>query len=79
MNHRESHHRSVTAYVQDVEVTCTGVVFYPSQPATEIDPPEPPMVEWDQVLIGGVDVGSLFHGDLGYQLQDALVEQLEEA
>lgn len=71
--------RSVTAYVQGVEIVCTGVVFYPAEPATEIDPPMPPLVEWDRVLIGGVEVQELFHGDLGEQLEEALIEQLEAA
>lgn len=74
-----THHRSVTAYVQGVEIVCVGVDFYPSEAATEIDPPEPAIVAWDKVLIGGVEVQELFHGDLGHQLEDALVEQLEAA
>lgn len=70
-----THHRSVTASVQGVEIVCVGVDYYPC----EIDPPAPAIAAWTKVLIGGVEVQALFAGDLANQLEDALVEQLEEA
>lgn len=72
------HHKSVTTYVRGVEVVCTDVIFYPAEPATEIEPPEPPMVEWNAVLIGKEEVTDLFRGNLGDELEDALIGQLEQ-
>jgi len=72
------HHKSVTTYVRGVEVVCTDVIFYPAEPATEMEPPEPPMVEWGKVLINGTEVQDLFCSDLGDELEDALIGQLEQ-
>lgn len=72
-------HKSVTTYVHGVEVVCVGVIFYPAEPATYLEPAEPPMVEWDRLLIGGVEVNELFNGKLAQTLEDALINQLEES
>lgn len=71
--------QSMTVTVRTVEVLVKGVTFYPSEAATEIDPPEPAIVEWEQVFIGGVDVSEMFCADLREDLWDALINQLEFA
>ena len=73
------HHKSVTTYVHGVEVVCVGVIFYPAEPATDLEPADPPMAEWDHLLIGGVEVNELFHGKLGKDLEESLIGQLEDA
>lgn len=78
MNYSRNH-RSVTVNLREIEITCVGVTFYPACAANDTDPPEPPFVEWDSVRIGGVEVVELFHGELGEELEDALVGQLEYA
>jgi hypothetical protein len=70
---------AITVHVRDVPVTCINVEFYEAVAATADDPPEPPIVEWDRVTIGGVEVQELFHGALGSELEDALIAQLEAA
>ena len=72
------HHKSVTTYVLGVEVVCETVVFYPGEPETQLEPPEPPMVEWVKVFINGIEVQDLFHSDLGDELECALIGQLEQ-
>ena len=73
-----THHKTVTATIRGVEVVCTGVVFYPYEPATIMDPAEPPSVEWDKITIGGQEVQELFHGSHGSALEDVLINQLEQ-
>lgn len=68
---------AVAVTIRDVPVTCINVEFYESSPATDIDPPEPPIVSWDRVTIGGVEVQELFHGSLGAELEDLLINELE--
>ena len=72
-------HSAVTVTIREVPVTCINVEFYESSPATDVDPPEPPIVSWDRVVIGGVEVQELFHGPLGHELEDALIGELEAA
>lgn len=69
----------VTVKFLDIDVDLHGVIYYPASPATEIDPPEPSFAEWDRVTIGGVEVRELFHGELGEQLETALIDQIEGA
>lgn len=70
-------YRAMTVTVRAIEVTVKGVTFYPSEAATEIDPPEPAIVEWERVLIGGLDVSEMFCGDLKEDLEDVLIQELE--
>lgn len=80
MSYNTSKHKAITVYVHGVEVTCHNVIFYPYVPATEIDPPEQPMCEWDKVTIGGVEVQELFSGGkLSDDLEAAIIGQLEAA
>ena len=79
MSHYSRNHKSVDLVYCGVPLQVIGVTFYPACPATEIDPPEPPFCEWDQVLIGGVDVTDLFEGDRREELDDAIVGELEGA
>jgi hypothetical protein len=63
-----------------VPVTVKGVTFYPYIPATQIDPPEQPAVEWESVWIGKIDVTEIFAGTYMYdRLQSTLVSRLEGA
>ena len=61
----------------DVPFVVKGVNVSPAVPANEIDPPEPVSVEWDRVEIGCVDVSALCHGELGQQLEDAVIAAME--
>lgn len=54
-----------------------GVIFYPAVLETEIDPPENSFIEWDKVEIGGVDISELCHGELGEDIANAVISQLE--
>jgi hypothetical protein len=72
-------HSAVQVTIREVPVTCVNVEFYEASAATEIDPPEPPIVSWDRVTIGGVEVQELFHGKLGEELEVALINELEAA
>lgn len=60
-----------------VPVKVKGVTFYPYVPSTNIDPAEQPMVEWDCVFVGGVDVSDWFKGAAGKDLDDILIQRLE--
>ncbi len=61
-----------------VPITVKGVNFYPYIPATQIDPPEQPSVEWDSVWIGKIDVSEIFAGKyLWDRLSDTLIKRLE--
>lgn len=79
MNLHPIKHSAVTVTIREVPVTCINVEFYEASPATEIDPPEPPIVSWDRVTIGGVEVQELFHGRLGDELEGILIDELEAA
>lgn len=71
-------HKTVTVSLCGVEITCTGVEFWPYEPATLMDPPQSPDVSWGKVFIADVEVQELFHGDIGKQLEEALIKHLEE-
>jgi hypothetical protein len=63
-----------------VPVTVKGVTFYPYIPATQIDPPEQPSVEWESVWIGDVNATPMFEAIYMYdRLQETLVNRLEAA
>jgi hypothetical protein len=70
---------AVAVTIREVPVTCINVEFYESVAGDEINKPEPAIVEWDRVTIGGVEVQELFHGKLGVELEDALINELESA
>lgn len=54
-----------------------GVTFYPSLPSDGVSPPEPSFIDWDSIEIGGVDVSELCHGELGDDVEDAVIAKLE--
>jgi len=71
-------HKSVTVYVHGVEVEARGVTLYPYVPATQIDPPEEPFVEFEEVFIGDQDAGELFYGKQLEELNSAILNYLEQ-
>lgn len=74
---KPQHHCSVTVYVRGIEVACHGVTLYPYVPATQIDPPEEAFVEYEQATIFGNNAEELFTGELGKELEAALIKHLE--
>lgn len=53
--------KSVDLDIDGVTVTLTNVDFYPSVPATQIDPPEAAFASWDEAFIGGVEVSPIIN------------------
>lgn len=79
MSYRPERLDQINTFYADVPITVKGVVFYPYVPATQIDPPEAPFVEWDSVWIGGIDVSEIFAGKYLYErLEETLLDELEE-
>lgn len=74
---KERFHKELTVYVHGVEVEARGVTFYPYVPATQIDPPEEPFVEFEEVFIGTQDAGELFYGKQLEELNSAILKYLE--
>ena len=75
---KPQHHLSVTVYVHGVEVIVNNVTVHPYIPATQIDPPEEPFVEFDEVFIGDHEVNELFYGKQLDELNAAILNHLEE-
>lgn len=71
------HYQSVTVYVYGVEVEARWVTVYPYVSATQIDPPEEPFVEFEEVFIGDQDASELFYGKQLEELNAAILNYLE--
>ena len=48
--------------------------YYPYVPGNDVDPPEPPMVDWDETLIGDVNIDGLLACSNSFA--DVVVEEL---
>ena len=75
---KTQHHKTLTVYVHGVEVTVNRVTLYPYVPATQIDPPEEPFVEFEEVFIGDQEAGELFYGKQLEALNSAIIIHLED-
>ena len=66
-------YKSMTISFEGLELTVTGIEYFPAVPATQIDPPEPPQLIWDEIFIGDINVTPLFRS-----ISNVLCEWVED-
>ena len=74
MKYGATHYDKVTVEINGVPVTFTKVDYYPYVAGNDVDPPEPPMVDWDETFIGEVNIDGLLACSNSFA--DVLVEEL---
>lgn len=72
--------KSLDLDIDGVNITLTNVDFYPSVPATQIDPPEAAFASWDEAFIGGVEVSPLLNITVGIgdYIEQKIIEHFED-